>query len=360
MKNLLVTTTNSIEGKEINKYFSPITASAIIGTNVFSDLKAGLSDFFGGRSNTYEKRVQKLYDIALEDIKRKTVALGANAIIGMQMQTNEISGKNTQMFQVSVYGTPVLLSDVGSGKIERVVDGKTMDAKIRAMRLLKIDAGKSGDALFTTENLELIASIQLPELLPIVLKGVDRFTNKEERINYGPDNADAKLNYLYQYFNDLDNEEIIIALYDKFETSDNTEYLNFLFNTISSSGIFDSDKINMMLASNKLLVRKYGLKFIAIGKDSYSTNDVSILNDLKRKVLEQFEVRATITTKKKMLSSAEKQVWECECGKTNDMEAEYCGSCNNDMYGFTREEVKPNEAIELLDGRVAIINSINE
>lgn len=360
MRDLLVTTTNTIEGKEITRYFSPITASAIIGTNIFSDLRAGLTDFFGGRSNTYEKRIQKLYDIAIVDIKRKAMNLGANAIVGMQMQSNEISGKNTQMFQVSVYGTPVLLSDTGTGKVERVIDGMTIDVQIKAMRLLKIDMDKAADALFTNENLELIAYSQLPELLPIVLKGIDRFTDKDERISFGGDAADAKLTFLYQYFNDLEDDGLIRTLYDKFEDSNNIAYLDFLFNTIKTYGLFDDDKIKMLLRSNRFLVRKYGLEFIAAGKESYTVDDIPVLNDLKKTVLEEFKVRATITTKKKMLSSAEKQVWECECGRINDMEVEYCSTCNNDMYGFVKGEVKPREVFELLEGRVAIISNINQ
>lgn len=354
--NLLVTTTNSIEGKEIRKYHTPITASAIIGTNIFSDMKAGLSDLFGGRSNTYEKRVQKLYDIALQDIKRKAIALDANAIVGMQMQINEISGKNTQMFQVSVYGTPVLLADTGSGEIERVVDGKTIDAKIKARKLLSID-GQS-DSLFTTENLELMAAVQLPELLPLVLKGIDTYTNKEERINIGVDNADMKLNYLYQYFSDIDDSSIVLSLYDKFGDSNNREYLNFLFKTINDAELFDYDKIKNMLTSSKLLVGKYGLKFLAIGKDSYTSKDLSPLEEMKKLVLQEFQARGKMTTKKKMLSSSEKQVWECECGKVNDIEVDHCTNCNYDIYGFAADEVKPKEVIELLEGRLSIIKSL--
>jgi uncharacterized protein YbjQ (UPF0145 family) len=56
---MIVTTTNSIEGREISRYNDPIAANVVIGTNVFSDIGASYVDFFGGRSTSYEKKIEK-------------------------------------------------------------------------------------------------------------------------------------------------------------------------------------------------------------------------------------------------------------------------------------------------------------
>lgn len=58
---MIVTTTNSIEGGEISRYYDPIAAKVVIGTNIFSDIGASYVDFFGGRSSSYEKKMQEMY-----------------------------------------------------------------------------------------------------------------------------------------------------------------------------------------------------------------------------------------------------------------------------------------------------------
>jgi len=55
---MIVNTTNSIEGREISRYNDPIAANVVIGTNIFSDIGASYVDFFGGRSTSYEKKMQ--------------------------------------------------------------------------------------------------------------------------------------------------------------------------------------------------------------------------------------------------------------------------------------------------------------
>ncbi len=57
---MIVTTTNSIEGREISRYNDPISANVVIGTNIFSDIGASNVDFFGGRPTSYEKQMQEM------------------------------------------------------------------------------------------------------------------------------------------------------------------------------------------------------------------------------------------------------------------------------------------------------------
>jgi len=64
---MIVTTTNSIEGREISRYNDPIAANVAIGTNIFSDIGVSYIDFFGGRSTSFEKKMQEMYYIINED-----------------------------------------------------------------------------------------------------------------------------------------------------------------------------------------------------------------------------------------------------------------------------------------------------
>ncbi|QQT28612.1 heavy metal-binding domain-containing protein [Sphingobacterium multivorum] len=67
---MIVTTTNPIEGREISRYNDPIAANVVIGTNVFSDIGASYVDFFGGRSTSYEKKMQEMYKRVTETMRQ--------------------------------------------------------------------------------------------------------------------------------------------------------------------------------------------------------------------------------------------------------------------------------------------------
>jgi uncharacterized protein YbjQ (UPF0145 family) len=104
---MLVTTTPNIEGKRITNYFGIVTGEAILGANVYKDVFAGIRDIVGGRSATYEKEMQRARDLALEELQSKAQALGANAVIGVDLDY-EVLGANNGMLMVSASGTAVM------------------------------------------------------------------------------------------------------------------------------------------------------------------------------------------------------------------------------------------------------------
>jgi len=105
---MLLTTTPSVEGKRITRYCGVIAGEAILGANLFKDLFAGIRDLVGGRSGTYEKELQRAREIALEELTQRAVDLGANAVIGIDIDY-EIMGKENGMLMVSASGTAVIV-----------------------------------------------------------------------------------------------------------------------------------------------------------------------------------------------------------------------------------------------------------
>jgi uncharacterized protein YbjQ (UPF0145 family) len=105
---MLLTTTSSIEGKRITRYCGVIAGEAILGANLFKDLFAGIRDLVGGRSATYEKELQRAREIALEELQQRAQDLGANAVIGIDIDY-EIMGKENGMLMVSASGTAVIV-----------------------------------------------------------------------------------------------------------------------------------------------------------------------------------------------------------------------------------------------------------
>ena len=103
---MIMTTTPNIEGKKISKYFGVVTGEAIMGANLFRDLFAGIRDIVGGRSGAYEKELRKAREIALQEIEAAAMNLGANAVVGIDIDY-EILGEKSGMLMVSVSGTAV-------------------------------------------------------------------------------------------------------------------------------------------------------------------------------------------------------------------------------------------------------------
>ena len=104
---MIVTTTPSIEGKRITRYCGIVNGEAILGANFFKDWFAGIRDIIGGRSGAYEKELQKARDIALQELQERAEKLGANAIVGVDLDY-QVLGQDNGMLMVSASGTAVV------------------------------------------------------------------------------------------------------------------------------------------------------------------------------------------------------------------------------------------------------------
>ncbi len=103
---MIQVTTPGIEGKRITQYHGIVTGEAILGANLLKDFCAGIRDIVGGRSAAYEKGFRKARQIALEEMEEEAAELGANAIVGVDIDIETV-GPNGAMLMVSVNGTAV-------------------------------------------------------------------------------------------------------------------------------------------------------------------------------------------------------------------------------------------------------------
>jgi uncharacterized protein YbjQ (UPF0145 family) len=103
---MIVTTTNSIEGKTIQTYHGIVTGEAIMGANIFRDFFASIRDIVGGRSGSYEQVLRQGRDEALREMQDEARKLGANAIVGVDLDYGAV-GANESMLMISISGTAV-------------------------------------------------------------------------------------------------------------------------------------------------------------------------------------------------------------------------------------------------------------
>jgi len=103
---MIITTTNSVEGKKIVNYKGIVFGEVISGVNFVKDFTAGLSDLFGGRSKTYESELIEARINALRELEERATRLGANAVVAVKIDY-ETLGQSNGMLMVTASGTAV-------------------------------------------------------------------------------------------------------------------------------------------------------------------------------------------------------------------------------------------------------------
>ncbi len=106
---MILSTTPNLEGKKIVNYVGVVTGEAILGANFFRDLLAGITDFIGGRSGAYEQSLNEAREIAMHEMNQKAQAMGANAIVGIDIDYESIGGTDKSMLMVTCSGTAVVI-----------------------------------------------------------------------------------------------------------------------------------------------------------------------------------------------------------------------------------------------------------
>ena len=104
---MIITTTPSIEGKTITEYKGIVFGEVVEGVNFVKDLAAGLSNFFGGRSGSYEEELINARENAIREMESRARALGANAVVGVDIDY-EVLGSSNGMLMVTASGTAVV------------------------------------------------------------------------------------------------------------------------------------------------------------------------------------------------------------------------------------------------------------
>ena len=106
---MITTTTDGVDGRQVIEYLGIVSGDAVMGTNIFRDMFAGIRDIVGGRSGSYEKELRKAKGYALEEMTDQAKELGADAIVGVDLDYEALGGNDKSMLMVSANGTAVKL-----------------------------------------------------------------------------------------------------------------------------------------------------------------------------------------------------------------------------------------------------------
>jgi uncharacterized protein YbjQ (UPF0145 family) len=107
---MLVSTTSTLQGRNVTQYLGLVSGEAILGANIFRDLLAGIRDIVGGRSGAYETELRRAKDLAVQEMLEQARGLGANGVIGVDLDYETV-GQGGSMLMVSASGTAVVWED---------------------------------------------------------------------------------------------------------------------------------------------------------------------------------------------------------------------------------------------------------
>lgn len=105
---MILSTTPSLEGKKILEYKGLVIGEVVAGVDFVKDFAAGLTNFFGGRSGSYEGELIQARETALKELEARAKALGANAVVGIDLDY-EVLGQGGNMLMVTASGTAVVV-----------------------------------------------------------------------------------------------------------------------------------------------------------------------------------------------------------------------------------------------------------
>jgi len=354
-KNIFVTTTSTIEGSAITRYIKPISAHIVAGAGFWSDILASFTDLSGGRSSSYERKLSSIYKQAIENLKTEAFNIGANAIIGLHIDFDEISGKTKEMFMITALGTAVVIETAAPKNKAVQAPANNGTVSIDSLRNLFrrksiITSAENGTLVLDEATWNFIIANQLVEVFWFLIKESKKLIG----ISDFPESFNSFWRKIALLFSDLDDAQKIDIIYGQVDKENNTTIVDALCELVKSLLLFDADRIIQVMQMPDFEKQKAGLKLLKNDKPYFDVNDVERLEAFIPFIEGTFIERGKRSLKKQLLSSKEKEVWTCECSKVNDIDF-YCSGCGKDIFGFKQNDLTPKQVISYLETKIALL-----
>lgn len=358
VSSIKLSTTNSFDGYKITNYLGIVSESVVVGTNLFSDFFASVSDIFGGKSRSYQKQLYKLREFALEGLAVKAKEKGANAILGILIDSDEISGQGKSMFMINVTGTAVVIQKIDNNRVETQVSIITRDEIRKHLKLLEIEKRYIGNAFRLKEDeIELLIHGEIPDVAKYFIKSFHTYINSgiTQAPYYNPspssseNDFDITITSLIEYLSQFDTQEQISFFYPLIPEYVKLGLDELLMTVLIKLHLVDYNKISEWFNIDSVQLNRFALKVLKIIKAGYSMNDVVACRNLISKIENKYPINYLEDGSQK---------WECKCGKINDIEHSICRRCKRDRMGFLPEETKPAEVIKILQGVVSVAEKL--
>ena len=340
MSKFLITTTPVLEGYSIKRYLGAINTNIVLGTNFFSDFAASFTDVFGGTSDTYQGKMDLMYDKAKKQLIKKAQTLGGNAIVGFSTNFDEISGKGKSMFMLSVSGTACIVEypqkEDTVSEMSNGVDSYEYECEIKKQDILqKIkDIPNSlveNDWNFIMEHLDndIIEALVKDQYVREDIEGRQKIESLLSAFEY-----DDVVNMVYPlYMNPYIKKRQYVYgpdVSDEKEVDVSEKYVGM----INNCKLFNATQISKLIDND---VNK-AIDILNSTKPYYTLEDINEMRLLCEKFDNLPDVGHKEVSKGGMFSK-EKEIFVCQHGHKNDADREFCETCFENIKGIQKRKI---------------------
>lgn len=366
--DVLVSTTEELDGWEVTEYLDVVSAHVVAGTNVFSDVAASFSDVFGGRSSSYKKQLEDINEEVTRELKEKAAQQGADALLGLKVDHDEISGQQKGMLMVTATGTAVRAERSSEPERQETTDESgpvsagELAVESRTQRLLQ--EVEEGTISVDEETWQFLIENRVEELAEPARDVLVEILKKK----FSTDADKLSLERGQDYFLAVDREVAKKHLYRMLcagepdrEQGEERPVTEWTLEVLKEGQMLDFGRVRELLGEEDFLARKRALEvLVEVDKPYYTESDVEALRELEERVSSGFEKRGEVLEVEEsgMLSSETKEVWQIEEGFQNPMDQEYCDRTGKNIYGFTEEETKPEEGAEATGRKIEALEDL--
>jgi len=337
-EDILITTSDNFTSSEIKAQYGVVDSQIVVGANLFRDVFSSFRDIFGGETKGYKKDINKMKKAALDSIKEQASDYGANAIISLRLDLDEVSGGGKSMFMLNAYGTAVKLEE--SAYKQEEVDLSPSDISIDDIEFYK-QKNRTKNLIQNSDNVASDVKFEAITKYDLWDKETSlNILNNIENNHYG-------LTELEKNIDDIPLHHIEAFLKDHLHDI-RLQLWDIVFNSLKERNWFNEDLLFDLLSHDNHVIRFRALRLSTIKKDYYSKEDASTLKKLATFLENDFDSSVDTKQVEKMFGS--KDCYICPyCLK--EIEVKTRCECGRNKYGLksTTPEDIANHFSEIAD-----------
>jgi uncharacterized protein YbjQ (UPF0145 family) len=346
LRNARVTTLGPPDGWTVQEHLGVVTAHVVAGTGFLSDFVAGLTDFFGGRSGTYQRQLAVIESEAVNQIWLQAVRRGANWVVGVRLDFDQLSGKNMQMLMVSALGTAILARQASDSAVNQVKDPAfpwgALRSRVERQELLEhIHAGR---LRLDKDTWGALSEHRIADAVPAVVRSVQQDPDPELRKR------------ALEFFQCIPLPTLQHRLHQLIIDSPDLESTAIGF--IVGLSAVDLPWVDTQLVSADERLRLAALRLLGGYAPFYSRPDLEIIESIRARLPVAFPEQAKIVESRGILSRTARQRWLCACGGGNELARPRCITCGRDKRGFPEGQFTPEEAEEVLRQQAVCLRAL--
>lgn len=340
MPKFIITSTPILDGMKIVSYLGVVNTNIVIGTNFFSDFAASFTDVFGGNSGTYQRKMDAMYTSAKKELVTKVKNMGGNAIVGFNVEFDEISGKGKSMFMLTATGTACFVVNQQDSNNENAnvsnVDAYELEKEIKKLKILD---GLSKSFYSPTEKewnylLENPSSDIVKLLVDKMYFQYSETGKRKTEALVSRLDFDEAVSMVYPNFIEPKEETYTF----EYGTQKTSEVSNDYIEIIKNCKLFEPSYVIQLVAKN---INKT-ISLLECEKNVYTMNDLKEMEKICE-LLGNLPDTGRKEKGKSGIFSKEKEIWICSKGHKNELEEKFCQTCGKNIKGLTVYDIQKIE-----------------